>query len=113
LVRLTRPLLLAVAAMLPPGAGPTPLSGEQAQVLEVFVREDCPHCARAKDFLPQLARERAGLHIIYRPVDSDPAARDDLMRLSRQAEIWPPGVPTFHIAGRILMSSAPVRRWSN
>jgi glutaredoxin len=67
----------------------------EAAVLEVFVRSDCPHCADAKLFLAQLARDRPGLQIVYRPVDQDPRARDDLMARSRAAGVWPPGVPTF------------------
>ena len=33
----------------------------EAAVLEVFVRSDCPHCADAKVFLAQLARDRPGV----------------------------------------------------
>jgi glutaredoxin len=67
----------------------------EAAVLEVFVRSDCPHCADAKVFLAQLARDRPGLQIVYRPGDQDPRARDDLMDRSRATGVWPPGVPTF------------------
>ena len=72
-------------------------------VLEVFVREECPHCADAKAFLPAFGRDRSWLRIVYRSVDRDPSARDDLMRHSRSAGVWPPGVPTFVIDGRVLV----------
>ena len=72
-------------------------------VLEVFVRDGCPHCADAKVFLERLAREMPELRIVYRPVDVDPAARDALVERSRQAGIWPPGVPTFVYADRLLV----------
>ncbi|HQZ16866.1 MAG TPA: glutaredoxin domain-containing protein [Vicinamibacteria bacterium] len=84
-----------VAAQTPAPAPP--------DVLEVFVREGCPHCAAAKEFLPGFASGRPGLRIVYRPVDVDASARDDLIRHSRAAGIWPPGVPMFRFAGRILV----------
>ena len=72
-------------------------------VLEVYVRTGCPHCAEAKVYLEEFARERPDLRIIYRPVDQDPGAREDLTRHSRAAGYWPPGVPTFVFAGRVLI----------
>ncbi len=65
------------------------------EVLEVYVREGCPHCADAKAYLAQLARERPGLRIVLRAVDQDAQARDALAAHSRAAGVWPPGVPTF------------------
>jgi glutaredoxin len=67
----------------------------RAEVLEVYVRDGCPHCADAKLFLAQLARERPGLSIVMRAVDQDAHARDALAAHSRAAGVWPPGVPTF------------------
>lgn len=72
-------------------------------VLEVFVREGCPHCARAEVFLSEFVSERPGLRIVYRSVDHDSVARDDLAQYSQNAGIWPPGVPTFVINGRVLV----------
>lgn len=71
--------------------------------LEVFVREGCPHCDDAKAFLATLARQRPGLEIVLRPVDRDPAARDELARRSQAAGAWPPGVPTFVVGSRLLV----------
>jgi hypothetical protein len=72
-------------------------------VLEVFVRDGCPHCADAEAYLPRFARERPWLRIAYRHVDRDATALDDLVRHSRSAGIWPPGVPTFVFDGRVLV----------
>ncbi|MGE0012413.1 MAG: glutaredoxin family protein [Azoarcus sp.] len=72
-------------------------------VLSVFVREGCPHCAAAKDFLKQLRTERPELRITLREVDRDESARDELIELSRSAGIWPPGVPMFVIGDHILL----------
>ena len=72
-------------------------------MLEVFVRDGCPHCADAKEFLPAFSRERPWLRIVYRSIDGDAAALDDLVRHSRSAGIWPPGVPTFVYDGRVVV----------
>jgi len=77
----------------------TPHAGE----LQVFVRDGCPHCADAKVFLADFGARHPELRIVYRPVDSDAAARDELLRISEAAGIWPPGVPTFAYAGRVLV----------
>ncbi|MBB1077337.1 glutaredoxin family protein [Rhodoferax sp. 4810] len=74
-----------------------------ASELVVYVRDGCPHCADAKQFLAQVARERPRLQVSLRAVDQDPAARDELIALSRRAGVWPPGVPTFSLAGRVLV----------
>jgi glutaredoxin len=78
-----------------------PVAGQD--VLEVFVRDGCPHCAEAKEFLPTLTSARPGLRIVFRAVDHDASARNDLMRWSQKAGIWPPGVPTFVFNGQVLV----------
>ncbi len=75
----------------------------EAKVLEVFVRDGCPHCADAKAFLPKFASERPWLTITYRPVDTDADARDALIHYSRTSGTWPPGVPTFVFYGQVLV----------
>jgi glutaredoxin len=77
--------------------------GEGKKVLEVFVRDGCPHCAEAKLCLPQFAEKHPDIQIIYRPVDKDVKARDDLVRYSKNAGMWPTGVPTFVIDGKVLV----------
>lgn len=72
-------------------------------MLEVFVRQGCPHCADAKVFLADLQRQRPTLQVLLRPIDRDAAAREALMERSRQAGVWPPGVPTFVVHGRVLV----------
>jgi hypothetical protein len=71
--------------------------------LVVYVRDGCPHCADAKQFLEQIAHERPHLLVSLRAVDQDPTARDELIALSRRNGVWPPGVPTFSMAGRMLV----------
>lgn len=76
---------------------------QEMGVLQVFVREGCPHCAEAKQFLPQVAAQRPHLKIVFRSLDEDPNARSELIDLSRNAGIWPPGVPTFVMHGKVLV----------
>lgn len=74
--------------------------------LVVYVRDGCPHCADAKAYLAVLARERPALRIDYRAIDRDPQARQArqaLEQVSRQAGIWPPGVPTFVVGERVMI----------
>jgi hypothetical protein len=59
------------------------------------------HRAEAKTFCA--IGERPDLTIVYRAVDRDQTALDELVERSRQAGIWPPGVPTFAIDGRMLV----------
>lgn len=96
---------LAAASPLQAQGGPVVNTKAQSslQTIEVYVREGCPHCTDAKVFLNQLQQERPGIVVRLHAVDTDAAARDRLMALSRAAGVWPPGVPTFVIGDRVLI----------
>lgn len=79
------------------------LPNTDSRTLVVFVREGCPHCAAAKQFLPRLAEQRPGLNIVFRSLDQDAAARIDLFNVSQLAGVWPPGVPTFVMHNKVLV----------
>jgi len=99
-------LVLLATAPLPAASdqAPPPAQAVAAQgVLEVFVRDGCPRCAEAKIFLAKLSSERPELRIIYRSIDNDAGARDELIQHSKDAGIWPPGVPTFVFDGRVIV----------
>ena len=89
-------------------AAPDTFGNEPAQlqtksnILEVFVRDGCTHCAEAKAFLPKFASERPWLTITYRPIDTDADAREALIHYSRTSGTWPPGVPTFVFNNQVL-----------
>jgi glutaredoxin len=83
--------------------GQSPPQNREPPVLVVFVRTGCPHCAAAKAYLDELCRERPHLRVDYRPVDRDARAAEDLARIFRDAGMWPPGVPTFVMAGQALV----------
>lgn len=73
----------------------------EAQVLDIYVRDGCPHCTEAKKFLPSLAKQYPQLHIVVHSVDQSPSAKKELIERSKKAGAWPPGVPTFIFADRI------------
>ncbi len=78
-------------------------AGDADDTLHVYVQRGCPHCAEAKRFLDDVqSSARPGLRIVYHDVIADQAARDELIALSQQAGIWPPGVPTFVLGGRVI-----------
>jgi hypothetical protein len=108
-----RRLLLGLACLMALWSGQALAQGSlpagpqtDVAVLQVFVREGCPHCADAKAFLPHWAVRHPEVRVWLRPVDTDPQARDELLRLSERAGIWPPGVPTFEYQGRLLVGFA-------
>lgn len=108
---IVRMLLACLLGLVPCGiAGAREAPDAAGPVLEVFVRDGCPHCDEAKAFMPQLALEHPRLRIVYRPVDRDPAAREDLIRHAREGGVWPPAVPTFVIDGRVLVGFESAER---
>ena len=82
----------------------TPADTSTPDELHVFVREGCPHCASAKEFLAALGPEDLrGVRVVLRDVSQDEQARSDLERLSKAVGAWPPGVPTFLFKGTVLV----------
>ena len=69
----------------------------------LLARQGCPHCAAAKAFLPELQRRHPRVRVRLRDVGTDPQARADLLRLSQQAGVSAPGVPTFTYGGKVLV----------
>ena len=74
--------------------------------VEMFTREGCPYCATALQFLEELQRERPELRILVRDVQEDPQALARLMALAKQHGVAQPGVPAFHLRGRLLIGFA-------
>lgn len=70
--------------------------------IEVFVREDCPHCDQAKAFLAALRRERPELRILIRDVRRDSAALKRLQDIAARQDTMP-RVPAFLIDGRLIL----------
>lgn len=97
----------AAAEISPPASIPTqqfvPANVARPPDIEVFVREGCPHCARAKEFLAVLQREQPQLTVVIRDVGRDPAA---MQRLQSMAASQPAGsarVPAFALGGQLIV----------
>ena len=106
LMRYLLPLLLMLIL-----SGPTAMAAPASPTLiDVFVREGCPHCTEAKRYLAQLSETRPDIEVRLRPVDSDAHARDELLRISRESGHWPPAVPTFVIRGEVLVGFSDAER---
>lgn len=77
--------------------------GTKTVTLEIFVRAGCSHCAKARIYVEELARQQPELRVVYRSLDAESQARDDLARYCQTAGVWPPGVPAFVADGRLIM----------
>lgn len=71
--------------------------------LEVFVREGCPHCAKAKEFLSALAIRRPDVRVSIRDVGLDSRAFERLKQLSQAQGLTRLSVPAFYINGRLVI----------
>lgn len=71
--------------------------------IEVFVREGCPHCASAKEFLASLQQQRPQLKIVIRDVLKDPAAMARLQELAAKQPDSVARVPAFAVRGQLLI----------
>jgi glutaredoxin len=92
-------LLLLISACL----STLPALAADADLVEVFVREGCPHCASAEEFLARLARERPSLTIVIRDVQKEAAALERLQELARAQDMGAARVPAFYVRGQLLL----------
>jgi glutaredoxin len=75
--------------------------------IEAFVREGCPHCAKAEEFLTQLKSERPALSIVIRDVQKEPAALERLKELAQQTKTGTVRVPAIHVRGQLIVGFSP------
>jgi glutaredoxin len=73
------------------------------QTIEAFVREGCPHCGKAEEFLARLSMEEPGLSIVIRDVQKDPAAMKRLQELAREHGAGLPRVPAVFVGGQLFI----------
>ena len=71
--------------------------------IEVFVREGCPHCAKAKEFLGRLQHEQPGLRVVIRDVGREPAAMEKLKRIAEGRDAAMVRVPAFEVGGQLII----------
>ncbi|MDD5272382.1 MAG: glutaredoxin domain-containing protein [Methylovulum sp.] len=81
-----------------------PLQDAQPAIdIEVFVREGCPHCAKAKLFLEVLQREQPQLHILIRDIESESAALERLKAIAKTQQAGAARVPAFYLNQHLLI----------
>jgi glutaredoxin len=91
----------SLAAAQGPSASPEP------ERIEAFVREGCPHCAKAEEFLAQLNKERPSLTIVVRDVQEEDAALDRLKELAQQTGTATVRVPAIYVRGQLIVGYSP------
>jgi len=74
-----------------------------ANVVEVFVREGCPHCVQAEAFLARLGAERPDLRIVVRDVGKEPTALDRLKEIVRTHGSGNARVPAVFAGGQLIL----------
>jgi glutaredoxin len=96
------PAAAADAPAAAPTAAPAAAATVAAPRIEVFVREGCPHCAKAEAFLAQLARERPDVVIAIRDVSKEPAALERLKEIAK-AVGGGARVPAIYAGGQLIL----------
>jgi len=71
--------------------------------IEVFVREGCPHCAKAKEFLAKLKQEQPALRIVIRDVVREPTAMERLQRIAESRGNVQVRVPAFAVGVQLIV----------
>ena len=86
-------------------SSPAPNKESVAQPIdiEVFVREGCPHCAKAEEFLAVLKHEQPELRIVIRDVLKEPAALERLKRIAENQGLATVSVPTFKVGEQLIV----------
>lgn len=80
-----------------PGMGKSKSVDLSCPAIEIFTRQGCPHCARAKEFLQRLRVDYPSVGITEHIVPEDREQLERLFRLSEEHGIQRPGVPAFLI----------------
>ncbi|MGZ8981583.1 MAG: glutaredoxin family protein [Burkholderiaceae bacterium] len=88
-------------------AAQPPAESARADRIEAFVREGCPHCAKAEEFLAQLNKERPSLTIVVRDVLKEPAALERLKELAQQTGTGTVRVPAIYVRGSLIVGFSP------
>jgi glutaredoxin len=95
-------LWLLLAALLGLAAATAARAADPSRI-ELFVREGCPHCGQAEQFMAQLGRERPELTIVVRDVTRDEGALARLQELARAAGAGAARVPATYVNGQLIL----------
>ncbi|MDD5276717.1 MAG: glutaredoxin [Methylovulum sp.] len=95
--------LSSAAESIPAQTAAPPNVVSQTNDIEVFVREGCPHCAKAETFLHSLSLEQPALRIRIRDIYRDPSALQRLKQLATDTHTGMVKVPAFYLNGQLLV----------
>lgn len=90
-------------ATAPPSQKLNEEASAQSANIEAFVREGCPHCARAEAFLATLQHEQPELRIVIRDVLREPAALERLKHIAESQGLTAVSVPAFKIGEQMIV----------
>lgn len=98
-------MLIALSCALLPGASAAadPAAPPACARVELFHTAGCPHCARARAILADLAREVPALQVIERDVRADADARDAFMQRMQRLPGVRAGVPLLDVCGALVV----------
>ncbi|HQR20295.1 MAG TPA: glutaredoxin family protein [Burkholderiaceae bacterium] len=82
---------------------PRPALAAEPVTIEAFVREGCPHCAKAEEFLMQLQKEQPGLRVTIRDVQKERAAMERLKQLAREHRVGAARVPAIFVGDQLII----------
>lgn len=71
--------------------------------IEAFVRDGCPHCQQAEQFLAILQGEQPDLRIVIRNISQTPTALERLQQISESRQAGPIRLPTFLVRGEYIV----------
>jgi glutaredoxin len=78
-------------------------TGAETATIEAFVRDGCPHCAKAEEFLARLSKEQPSLKVVIRDVQKEPAALERLKELAREQGAGAARVPAVYVGGQLII----------
>ena len=82
-----------------PAVGPAQVESD----LEVFVRQGCPHCEKAKAYLAHLQERRPKLTITVHDIGEDSQALLRLKALAAKFNVTQLGIPAFYVRGELVV----------
>lgn len=71
--------------------------------IEIFVRNGCPHCAKAEAFLHTLQQEQPSLKVVIHNVSEQADALQRLQLLAKNQGVRTVRIPAFQIRGQLLI----------
>ena len=81
---------------------PSDIASHTADI-EVFMREDCPQCKKANEFLTKLKNLKPQLKINIRDVRKEPAALQLLIRMAKNQGMADLDYPAFVVGGQLII----------